>query len=257
MRVDIHVHTSRHSNCGVSSPEEMIQAAIASGLDALVFTEHDYMWTQEELSSLQGSYPEIKLFQGIEVSLSIDEHMVVIGVPDAGHFYPFMSPAELRATVRSHGGAAILAHPFRWTPNVRADILEAGFDAIEIYSNSIRNYMQAPIRDLQAKMNLPLVALSDGHHTSHLGLYALDLARPAEDEKDLALLIAAGEFNIWTNPKRIQAMNSKIADAREKLAELIENGTATRSALRQVGLSSNLAYAIENNMDILFPQEKA
>lgn len=255
MRVDIHVHTNKHSDCGVSSPREMVQAAIACGLDALVFTEHDYMWTEDELNSLQSSFPEIKLFQGIEVSLSIDEHMIVIGVPDPHLFHAFMSPVQLREAVLSHNGAAVLAHPFRWTPHVREDILAAGFDAIEIFSNSIRNYMQAPIRDLQNKFNLPLVACSDGHEAQHLGLYAIDLAEPAEDEKALARQIREGQFKIWTNREPIAALNSEIAGAHRKLQVLIANGTETRDALWQAGLSPNLAYAIDNNMDILFPLE--
>lgn len=253
MKVDIHVHTNKHSNCGVSSPEEMVQAAIACGLDAIVLTEHDYMWRPQELASLQARFPRIKLFSGIEVSVDYSEHIIVIGVPNPELFSPFMKPADLVAAVRQHQGAAILAHPYRWSPSVRRDILEAQLDAVEVYSNSIRNYMQQPIRSLQQKLGLPLVASSDGHHTQQLGLYAIDLHQPARDDKDLARMIRQGQFDIWTNPERIEAINQDIAAKAKKLPELLGAGMTADAALRAAGIGGYLSYAVDNNYDILFP----
>ncbi|MGI6365114.1 MAG: PHP domain-containing protein [Bacillota bacterium] len=255
MKVDIHVHTNKYSNCGVSSPEEMVQAAMACGLDAIVLTEHDYMWGPEELADLQARFPGIKLFSGIEVSIDSAEHIVVIGVPHPQLFSPFMKPADLVAAVRQHQGAAILAHPYRWSPSVRQDILDARLDAIEIFSNSIRNYMQQPIRGLQQKLDLPLVACSDGHHTQHLGLYALDLHQPAKDDKGLARMIRQGEFTNWSSPERIDEMNAEIIAKASKLPDLIEAGMPVKDALSKVGLRRNLAYAIEHGLDLLFPTE--
>jgi predicted metal-dependent phosphoesterase TrpH len=253
LRVDIHVHTNKYSDCGVSSPAEMVQAAMACGLDAIVLTEHDYMWGPEELADLQARFPGIKLFSGIEVSIDISEHVLIIGVPRPELFSPFMKPADLVAAVRQHQGAAVLAHPFRWSPTVRQDIQESDLDAIEIYSNSIRNYMQQPTLDLQKKLNLPLVATSDGHHTEQLGLYAIDLHQPARDDKDLARMIRQGQFSLWTNPRRIEAINQEIATKLKELPQLLDSGLATRAALRAAGLSGYLAYAVENEYDIFFP----
>ncbi|MGI6363208.1 MAG: PHP domain-containing protein [Bacillota bacterium] len=218
MKVDLHVHTSKYSPCGVSSPEEMVGAAIASGLDAIVLAEHDYMWDEAELADLQGRFPGIKIFAGIEVSIDAAEHIVVIGVPDRQLFAPFMAPADVIAAVRQHQGAAVLAHPFRWRPEVRRDILEVRLDAVELYSNSIRNYMQQPIRSLLQKLQLPHVASSDGHHTRQLGLYAIDLPRPAQDDKELARMIRRGCFNIWANPERIKDINAIIPGEGKKLS---------------------------------------
>lgn len=218
MKVDLHVHTSKHSPCGVSSPAEMVGAAIASGLDAIVLAEHDYMWGEGELADLQGRFPGIKIFAGIEVSIDAAEHIVVIGVPDRQLFSPFMAPADLAAAVERHQGAAILAHPFRWGPSVGREILEIRLDAVELYSNSIRNYMQQPIRDLLQTLQLPCVASSDGHHTMQLGLYAIELQQPAKDEKDLAGMIRQGCFRIWANPGRIDEINALIPGEAKKLS---------------------------------------
>jgi predicted metal-dependent phosphoesterase TrpH len=201
----------------------MVQAAIACGLDAIVLAEHDYMWQEEELADLQGRFPEIKIFSGVEVSIDVAEHIVVIGVEDRQLLSPFMAPADLVAAVCSHRGAAILAHPFRWAPSVRKDIQDVQLDAIEIFSNSIRNYMQQPIRDLQRKLRLPFVASSDGHHTKQLGLYAIDLQHPAQDGKDLARMIRHGQFSILTNPQRIDEINEIIPAETKKLSKPTES----------------------------------
>ena len=116
MKVDLHVHTSKYSPCGVSSPEEMVGAAIASGLDAIVLAEHDYMWDEAELADLQGRFPGIKIFAGIEVSIDAAEHIVVIGVPDRQLFAPFMAPADVLQPCANTGGSC--SCHLRWRPEV-------------------------------------------------------------------------------------------------------------------------------------------
>ena len=195
----------------------MVGAAIASGLDAIVLAEHDYMWDEAELADLQGRFPGIKIFAGIEVSIDAAEHIVVIGVPDRQLFAPFMAPADVIAAVRHHPGELFLP-TLPLETEVRRDILEVRLDAVELYSNSIRNYMQQPIRSLLQKLQLPHVASSDGHHTRQLGLYAIDLPRPAQDDKELARMIRRGCFNIWANPERIKDINAIIPGEGKKLS---------------------------------------
>ena len=139
-----------------------------------------------------------------------------------------MKPADLVAAVRQHQGAAVLAHPFRWSPTVRQDIQESDLDAIEIYSNSIRNYMQQPTLDLQKKLNLPLVATSDGHHTEQLGLYAIDLHQPAKDDKGLARMIRQGQFSLDQSPAD-RGNKSEIATKLKEIPQLLDSGLVTRA----------------------------
>lgn len=254
MKIDIHVHTNKYSGCATSSPEEMARAAIAGGLDAIVLTEHDYMWGKEELSVLQSRFPEIKIFSGIEVSLDPAEHIVVIGAPDSRSFSPGMRPADLVAAVRDCQAAAILAHPFRWAPTVRRDILAVPLDAIEIHSNSIRNYMQEPIRNLQRRLKLPSISCSDGHHTDQLGLYAIDLWRPTGDSRELAQMIRRGQYDTWTNSQRIAQVNLELSAKVKILRKLLSEGVPTEEALLGAGISRSLSYAVKNGFDLLYPE---
>lgn len=253
MLVDIHVHTNRYSDCGIDDPDSMVQAAIDVGLDALVFTEHNYQWTEEETQELQEKYPGIKLFRGIEVSVSVDEHIVVVGVPDSDLFYPLMPVHELMDIARYYSAAAVLAHPFRWSDTVIQDILDAGFDGIEVFSNSIREYMVKPILDLQHRRNVPLLATSDGHDVDSLGIYAIDVKYEVNTEQELAMAIRKGDFSLWVDDARVKDINSSTPDLKMQAMKLMEEGATPRAALRMAGLNPNLGYALERGLDISYP----
>ena len=42
---DLHLHTSRHSLDSIMPPEAMVQHTREIGLDGVVVTEHDWIWT--------------------------------------------------------------------------------------------------------------------------------------------------------------------------------------------------------------------
>lgn len=254
MLIDVHVHTSKYSECGKNEPESMVQAAINAGLDGLVFTEHNHMWSSQELAELQQRYPSIKLFQGIEVSISWEEHIVVIGLPETVNFYPLMSPSKLMSAVDYHSGTAILAHPFRWATHIRQDILDAKFHAIEVFSTSIRNYMQKHIISLAQQLDLPLVASSDGHEAEAIGLYAIKLQEYASTEQQLAKTIRDGNFSLWSNKKQINNINLEMKKQEKQLSSLLYTGMPLEKAIQEAGLSPHLKYPLENDLDIYFPK---
>jgi len=97
LRIDIHVHTRRHSACGRSEPEEMVAAAQRYGLDALVFTEHHVVWGRGELAELQRLFPSVRLFTGVEISTESSGDVLVIGAEGTDWFAPRM-PAEAVVT---------------------------------------------------------------------------------------------------------------------------------------------------------------
>ena len=68
MKFDLHMHTSRHSPDADSDPFVLVRAAIAAGLEGIVITEHDYLWTEEELQDLRASEPRLVILAGVEVT---------------------------------------------------------------------------------------------------------------------------------------------------------------------------------------------
>src|SRR6516162_3053308 len=48
MKFDLHLHTSRHSPDSIMAPQLMVRRAHEIGLDGVVITEHDWLWTEQE-----------------------------------------------------------------------------------------------------------------------------------------------------------------------------------------------------------------
>ena len=81
MKIDLHVHSSERSDCGKATEEAQIRAAIAAGLDAIVFTDHWQFVPLARLKRLNDQYAPFKIFGGIEVTAD-DEDFIVVGVRD-------------------------------------------------------------------------------------------------------------------------------------------------------------------------------
>ena len=57
MKFDLHMHTTRHSPDSVMDPLDLVRRAREIGLDGVVITEHDWLWTPEEVDELQSTAP--------------------------------------------------------------------------------------------------------------------------------------------------------------------------------------------------------
>src|SRR5438128_8159727 len=113
MRFDLHIHTKRHSPDSEIDPFALVHRARQVGLDGIVITEHDWLWTVPELEELRAAEPGLVVLAGIEVSAA-EGHFLVYGVHD-----PFALPRgigvrALCEEVHRQAGAVVAAHPFRW-----------------------------------------------------------------------------------------------------------------------------------------------
>ena len=250
MLVDLHVHTSRYSPCSPATPQEMVESALARGLNGLVITEHDYLWGEAELAELQSCYPGIKLFRGMEVSITLDEHMLVIGVSDPTPFKLCMSAHRLREAVREQGGVCILAHPCRWAETVHPDILAAGFDAVEGYSINVSNYMRGAVDQLARMKKVPIVANTDSHVPDTLGLYGIRLDNFAATEQELARAIRLGQFRIFGHKGRLDERNREQLSKLEHYQSLKTRRLSTEEAMTRAGLSLWQKYGVKRGLDI-------
>ncbi len=109
MIVDLHVHTANGSHCSVLSLSDLIKYGSGLKVEGVCITDHNTMW---DISSLREKALEngFRLFQGMEVNTDLG-HILVFGLP---RYISGISKAEtLRRVVDEHGGAMIIAHPFR------------------------------------------------------------------------------------------------------------------------------------------------
>jgi predicted metal-dependent phosphoesterase TrpH len=203
MKFDLHMHTTRHSPDSLMEPEALLTRARELGLDGVVITEHDWLWTEDELDELRAAAPGLVILSGIEVSTR-QGHFLSYGVKD-----PFAVPhgidvASLCREVHRQGGAVVAAHPFRWRQPF-LDILrdrKPQIDGLELMTKNMDADCRRQARDVQEKRLLTGLGSSDAHHENELGVCYTEFAAAIRDMRDL-----------------VEAIRGRKATARDRLAE--------------------------------------
>ncbi len=167
-RFDLHVH-SFFSKDAASSPEALIAAARARGLNGIAITDHD---TCEAHEYLKKHPPEdgFLVVPGVEVSTA-EGHLLCLGVT-----LPYLKGApvaEVFDLVKSGGGLAIPAHPFdQWRAGIRPSVLDTlNLEALEVFNAAVtsRGYNDKALAYATAR-GLSQTAASDAHHSSAVGV---------------------------------------------------------------------------------------
>jgi predicted metal-dependent phosphoesterase TrpH len=193
MRLDLHLHTTRHSPDSLMGPFTMLRRARDIGLHGVVITEHDWLWTEEELQELRRAAPELVVLSGIEVSAR-EGHFLVYGVTD-----PFAVPrgigvAALCREVHRQGGAVVAAHPFRWGQPFD-DILrreKPELDGLELMSNNMDADTRRRAAEVHQRGGLAGMGSSDAHSEEVLGCCYTEFADPVHNAQDLVAAIRGG-----------------------------------------------------------------
>jgi predicted metal-dependent phosphoesterase TrpH len=171
MKFDLHLHTTRHSPDSVMDPAAMVRRARELGLDGVVITEHDWLWTEDELVELRGPAGELRVFAGVEVSCR-EGHFLAYGVRN-----PFAIPrgigvAELCREMHGQGGAVVAAHPFRWGQPFE-EILEEeqpDLDGLELMTSNMDADCRHRAADIHRLRPLAGLGSSDAHDVATLGV---------------------------------------------------------------------------------------
>jgi len=186
MKFDLHLHTTRHSPDSRMHPDALCRRAKAIGLDGFVITEHDWLWTEEELAELRQVHPGLVILAGVEVSTR-EGHFLAYGVRDPLKIPKGIGCADLCREVHRQGGAVVAAHPFRWRQPFD-EILERqrpAIDGLELMTNN----MDAECRRLAARTHARLgvtgLGSSDAHDEAILGFCYTQFAQPIRNNNDL------------------------------------------------------------------------
>ena len=115
VRVDMHSHTM-WSGDSTTTPDELLEAVVASGIDVLCITDHNAI---EARRNLPASLPcrvivgeELRTHAGEIIGLFLTER-IPTGVP----------PRRPRELIREQGGVVYIPHPF---DPMRRNLAEAG-----------------------------------------------------------------------------------------------------------------------------------
>ena len=208
MKIDIHVHCSELSACGRNTMVEMVEAAIESDLDGIVFTNHHKYVPAEDIVELNNRYAPFRVFNGIESTIG-GEDLLIIGTMRKA----YTSGKDCNYThtlnqVRADGGCVVIAHPFRLHEEFQMDLQADPPDALEYASTNIYAENYDRIIKLAEDLGIPATVASDAHRAEDVGCRYLDFEVDVNDEKMLAELIRQGRFACVTE-RNIQRIGAK------------------------------------------------
>jgi len=155
-----------------------------SGLDGIAITDHDRLVPAERLAALREKYAPFVIFTGIEVQ-SEDHHWVVIGIHDSTLERVDWRYADLHRFVRERGGFMILAHPFRYKPEITVDLDGFPPDGIEVKSINTPVSREADIVETAERLGLVMFNNSDAHRPGAIGSYSTEIPQSVQNDQEL------------------------------------------------------------------------
>ncbi len=194
-KIDLHVHTQRYSPCAeLLDPAHLIAKIHDVQLHGVVITEHDVLWSKDEIALLNNGLIAVKIFRGVEISSS-DGHYVVIGLDSLdsmGHNTPI---GMILKKAKEQDAVVILAHHHQHYSETPVDTksLPEGIDAIEVYSSSTFGKNEIEAKHLADYKGWIKVAGSDAHAIEHVGDTYTAFKEMPSDEKMLAHAIRKGD----------------------------------------------------------------
>lgn len=208
MLIDLHCHTTRSQDSRLQ-PEEAIIAARDRGLDAICFTEHDYLWPTDEIRRLSRELG-LRVLIGVEVSTEVG-HILAYGLPSFS--LELRSFPRLVEYARTHRAALVLAHPFRRHFRFELPTVPSASDvsdglrrrglsdvaALEAANGATRPVENVLASKVAERLELPTTAGSDAHSADRIGLWATEVD-DVVDEADLTEAITEGRVRVMRAP---------------------------------------------------------
>jgi predicted metal-dependent phosphoesterase TrpH len=171
-------------------PFDLVRRARDIGLDGVVITEHDWLWTEEELEELRAVAGYLIVLAGVEVT-TVEGHFLAYGVRDPFAISRGIGVAELCTEMHRQGGAVVAAHPFRWGQpfdEILCDVQPA-LDGLEVMSNNMDVLCRQRAEEIRGKYPLTAIGSSDAHDVDVLGVCYTDFAARIRSSTDLVAAI--------------------------------------------------------------------
>jgi predicted metal-dependent phosphoesterase TrpH len=174
IKIDLHCH-SFFSGDGVSSPEQLIEAARARGLDGFAITDHNtcdavkYMIDKGYMRPDGLPVDNFLIVPGVEVTTA-EGHLLCIGavLPNLKGRPAF----EVCNLIHEAGGVAIPPHPYDvFRAGIRENVLKTlQIDGIEVFNaaTTLKRYNRMAY-DYALDRGLAMTASSDAHHHAAIG----------------------------------------------------------------------------------------
>ena len=182
MLIDLHNHTWPRSHDSVLEARDLVERAKAAGLDGVCLTKHDALWPEQEAIDLAEEFG-IAVIPGCEVSTD-EGHILAWGMEK--YVFGMHRVQRLAEHVEEHGGALVLAHPYRrqiawkdnpeeWTTAIERALNNAAMPhciGLEVLNGRGKERENRFSLDLAAAANMPGTAGTDSHAVHDIGKVA-------------------------------------------------------------------------------------
>ena len=197
MKVALHVHTNLYSICSKTPPEHILREYVICGYDVVFITEHDAIWSPQELDEMRAKFPELKIFSGLELTLFQPNslaHLLILGATDDDYLY-MASPDQVVDAAKENDLLTVLAHPYRYEDS--DEMLRRGIypDAIEYRTNTHHKEEHAiKSAKFAEEHSIKLVNSDDAHRVQDIGNYWIETDRAINTPSDLRSIVLDGDY---------------------------------------------------------------
>jgi predicted metal-dependent phosphoesterase TrpH len=188
--IDLHCHTKVYSACSALTPDALVRAAQARGLDGVCITEHDALWRIEDVARL-GAEMSFVVLRGMEVTTEVG-HVLVFGA--TRHAPEMASLATLRRCADAEGALMYLAHPSRRYGSLPPADLASTFDSVEVENGSEGLLQNDNAAQLARGLRLPGIGGSDAHSAREVGVCATRFDGAISGEAEFLAALRAGSY---------------------------------------------------------------
>lgn len=172
--IDLHCHTREHSFDGQVAGFTIIQRLRSLGFDGVVFTDHNNVWSDEELAALREvcELPdEFVLLSGQEVhtgreGMSIGD-MLVYGPKES--IPEYTEPREVIRMAKEAGGFCIAPHPGARSVGLGESLGDFPVLAAEVWNGRYGARVAVESVRLAEKYDIPAIGGSDTHKPGDIG----------------------------------------------------------------------------------------
>ena len=203
---DLHVHTRRYSGCSFIQYEDVIDQAVAAGIDGLALTEHGMRWPDEEFEKLRlaAAGMGIVLINGQEIHARdaqgrSEGEYLIFGLTRS--LTRTKTAVKLIETAHKEGGVVIAAHRYKLSRGGGSHYYGAGdlidrlkVDGIELYHPDHSETAMRKVQKAMELLNIPGTGGSDAHKILNIGSYVTIFQNIVANEGDFLREIRAGRL---------------------------------------------------------------
>ena len=185
MKLDLHIHTQfsktkRWGSASLIEPRQLLDKAVAIGLDGLAVTDHDQIDGSLLVAEL-APYWGLVAVPGVEVS-SREGHILALGVTEP--IPKGLSAEDTIGRIHEQGGIAVAAHPLNFLVSLRRHhIVGVPIDALETHNaRSLRN---RKVASLHRSLRVGQTGGSDAHSIAEIGNGITEVPGSCSDYKPI------------------------------------------------------------------------